>query len=191
MSYPVSRIFGLTLSRKAPKYLTREEVHRVLSYVKRARDWMIIDFLWNTGVRVSELNQVRLSDINSYAGVVKVRSLKKRREIERSVPVPKDFINRVEKYAQEAKIGPVDRLFPLSRRDIYYLVSKYCKKAGLDSKRRHPHVFRHSFAINCVLQGISGSVLAEWLGHEGLATVMIYARAMAKDTKHLRDGLEF
>ena len=191
MNYPVSRIFGLALSRKAPKYLTREEVHHVLKLIRRPRDRMIIDFFWNTGVRVSELNQVRVDDIDSYLGVIRVKSLKKKREVERSVPAPKGFINQIEDYIEANNLIGSSRLSPLTRRDIYYLVSKYCIAAGIDRKRAHPHVLRHSFAINCVLQGITPSVLAEWLGHEGLGSVMIYARALAKDTKHLRDGLEF
>jgi integrase/recombinase XerD len=191
MSYPVSRIFGLTLSRKAPHYLTKEEVHHIISLIRKPRDQMIIDFLWNTGVRVSELINVRVSDIDSYVGVVTVKTLKQKRPTERSIPIPKEFLNRILDYAEYNSLIGSDFLFHLTRQDIFYLVSRYCKLAGIDKKRSHPHIFRHSFAVNCVIQGISGTVLAEWLGHSGLGTVMIYARALAKDTKHLRDGLEF
>jgi len=191
MSYPISRIFGLTLSHKVPHYLNRDEVHHVISLIRKPRDRMILDFLWNTGVRVSEMNQVRVSDLDSYAGTIVIKSLKQKRQAERSIPISKEFLNKLEDYIQLNHLVGDDRLFPLTRQDIYYLVSRYCKKAGMDKKRSHPHIFRHSFAVNCVLQGISGTVLAEWLGHSGLGTVMVYARALAKDTKHLREGLEF
>ena len=191
MSYPISRIFGLTLSHKVPHYLNRDEVHLVLSLIEKLRDRMMIDFLWNTGVRVSEMNQVKISDVDSYAGTIVIKSLKQKRQTERSIPISKEFLNKLEDYIQLNHLVGDDRLFPLTRQDIYYLVSRYCKKAGMDKKRSHPHIFRHSFAVNCVLQGISGTVLAEWLGHSGLGTVMVYARALAKDTKHLREGLEF
>jgi len=189
--YPVSRIFGLSLSRKAPHYLTREEVHHIISFIKRPRDRMMIDFLWNTGVRVSELNHIKVSDVNFYTEVIIVKTLKQKHETERSIPVPKEFLDRVRGYIKSNHLVDDDRLFPFTRQNILYLVGRYCKKAGIDKKRSHPHIFRHSFAVNCVLQGISGTVLAEWLGHAGLGSVMIYARALAKDTKHLRDGLEF
>lgn len=191
MSYPISRIWGLTLSHKVPHYLNRDEVRQVVSLIKKPRDRMIIDFLWNTGVRVSEMNQIKVSDLDSYAGTIIIKSLKQRRQAERSIPISKEFLNKLEDYIQAHHLVGDDRLFSLTRQDIYYLVSRYCKKAGIDKKRSHPHIFRHSFAVNCVLQGISGTVLAEWLGHSGLGTVMIYARALAKDTKHLREGLEF
>ena len=192
MKYPMtSKFFALSVSKRLPKYLIREEVHQILSIIKKPRDRMILDFLWNTGVRVSELISIKVSSIDFYAGVINVRTLKKRYDAERSIPVPKDFLNKVDEYIQSNKLSGDDFLFPITRQNIYYLVSRYCRIAGIDYKRRHPHTFRHSFAINCVLQGISGSVLAEWLGHEGLAHIMVYARALARDTKHLRDGLEF
>lgn len=152
---------------------------------------MVIDFLWNTGVRVSEANKITVSDIDSYAGVVIVNTLKQRHRAERSVPIPKEFLNKIEDYIEINYLVKGDRLFPFTRQNIYYLVSRYCKRAGIDKKRCHPHIFRHSFAVNCVLQGVSATVLAEWLGHSGLGSIMVYAKALAKDTKHIREGLEF
>jgi len=185
----------ISMTGEIPGYLTRDEVHRILDSVTRPRDRLMIDFLWQTGVRVSEMIHVKAEDVDSYLGVVRINTLKKRgpkkKKYVRSIPIPKEFINKVEDYALEAHISPSDRLFPVTRQDIYHLVNRYCRRAGIDTKRSHPHTFRHSFAVNAALQGASGTILAEWLGHADISSVMIYARALAQDTRHIREGMEF
>ena len=184
-----------------PDYLTRDEVDRIKNFIKskkgQSRDYLMIDFLWNTGVRVSELCNFMVGDLDSYLGTLKVRSLKKRsrkkgkREEWRSIPIPKNFINQIEDYIEVNSLDKETKLFPITRQDVYYLVRRYCRKAGIDSRRSHPHIFRHSFAVNCALQGVGGTTIADWLGHADLSTVMIYAKALAKDTRHIREGLIF
>jgi integrase/recombinase XerD len=189
----IPRTFAIAISGEIPKYLTKDEVHRVLEVIpkNKARDHLIINLLWHSGVRVSELISIKYQDIDFYAHVLNIQTLKqkkgKEKKIYRSIPLQDNILNELGNYTFEDE----ERLFPITRKEVWYLVRRYCKKAGIGSKNGHPHVFRHSFAINAILQGVSPGTLAGWLGHASLASTMVYSKVLAKDTRQIMDGLEF
>ncbi|MFZ0450388.1 MAG: site-specific integrase, partial [Desulfatiglandaceae bacterium] len=64
-------------------------------------------------------------------------------------------------------------------------------KAGIEKGRRHPHVFRHGFAVNAVLSGVPPLVLRRWLGHASIDTTLIYTEVLAQDTKGYLEKMSF
>ncbi|HHT9118384.1 MAG TPA: tyrosine-type recombinase/integrase, partial [Candidatus Hypogeohydataceae bacterium YC38] len=66
-----------------------------------------------------------------------------------------------------------------------------CSKAGIDRDRSHPHTFRHSFAVHCVLSGVPLPVLKKWLGHSSISRTMIYCQVLARDTREFYERVAF
>ncbi len=196
----IPRNLALAISGEIPKYLTKDEVHRVLDVIPndKVRDHLIINLLWHSGVRVSELISIKYQDIDFYLHTLNVQTLKqkkgKEKKVYRSIPLQGDALNELDRYLGNFKrIGDTGNecLFDITRKEVWYLTHRYCRKAGIDPKRSHPHVFRHSFAINAILQGVSPGTLAGWLGHASLASTMVYSKVLAKDTRQIMEGLEF
>jgi integrase/recombinase XerD len=187
----IPRDLRIAISGEIPKYLTKDEVHRVLDVIPKdkVRDHLMIHLLWHTGVRVSELISISAPDIDFYARTLIVTTLKqkkgKAKKIQRSIPILTSPESKCCKPGWNIFDEIEDYL------EVWYLVHRYCRKAGIDSKRSHPHVFRHSFGINTVLQGVAPGTLAGWLGHASLGSTMIYSKVLAKDTRQIMEGLEF
>jgi integrase/recombinase XerD len=70
-------------------------------------------------------------------------------------------------------------------------VRKACKLAGLNDGRDHPHTFRHSFAINCIIQSVPVTVLREWLGHRDITKTLIYTQILAQDSRVFMENVRF
>ena len=89
------------------------------------------------------------------------------------------------------KIGPNERLFPISRIWVYRILQEAGEKAGIEKDRRHPHVFRHGFAVNAVLSGVPPLVLRGWLGHVSIDSTLVYTEVLAQDTKDYLEKMNF
>ena len=63
--------------------------------------------------------------------------------------------------------------------------------SGIDDERAHPHTWRHTFAVNCIIQGVPVTVLREWLGHRDITKTLIYTQILAQDTRTFMDGVRF
>ncbi|MGO9608373.1 MAG: tyrosine-type recombinase/integrase, partial [Verrucomicrobiia bacterium] len=145
------------------------------------RDRAMLEFMYATGLRVSEVAQIKLSDINFEAGFL--RSLGKGSK-ERIVPIGKQAIDWMQRYLHEARgsfagansVGEVflsTRGQPLSRKTIWVLIKKYARRAGI-SKNITPHTLRHSFASHLLNNGGDLRVIQEMLGHADISTTQIY-----------------
>lgn len=84
-----------------------------------------------------------------------------------------------------------DRLFPISRIRAYQIIQDAGKKAGIEKGRRHPHVFRHGFAVNAVLSAVPPMVLRTWMGHADIQATLVYTQALAQDTRSYLDRMNF
>jgi len=73
----------------------------------------------------------------------------------------------------------------------YQIISNAAEKAGTEKGRRHPHVFRHGFAVNAVLSGVPPMVLRRWMGHASMDTTLIYTEVLAQDTKEYLRRMNF
>jgi integrase/recombinase XerD len=172
--------------RKLPEVLSVPEVERVLAEPdlgtpKGMRDRAILETLYATGLRVSELTGLTLSAVDLRQGFV--RCLGKGMK-ERVVPLGSHAVRWVERYLEEARpeiarAGSPDLLFlnmrgrPLSRKGCWKLVMGYVEQAGIE-KRVSPHTFRHSFATHLLEGGADLRIVQELLGHSDISTTQIY-----------------
>ena len=145
------------------------------------RDRAILELLYASGVRVSELVSVKVSDLNAQVGFLRVLGKGAK---ERIVPVGSRALFWVQKYLKEVRPAVAhDLLVPniflnqhgagFSRQSIWGLIKAYAKKARL-KKRVSPHMLRHSFATHLLSHGADLRVVQEMLGHADIATTQIY-----------------
>jgi integrase/recombinase XerD len=171
--------------RSLPKVLSRSQVIQLISAPDPAsplfsRDVAILELLYASGLRASELCDLKLRDTNLQAGCVRVlgKGMK-----ERIVPLGRAAAEAITRYLDECRPGldrhNSERLFlsrsgrPLERVGLWMLVEKYGRSSGL-LKSVSPHTLRHCFATHLIGGGADLRVVQELLGHSDIATTQIY-----------------
>lgn len=155
------------------------------------RDGAMLELLYASGLRVSELINVKSLDVNLEAGFVRVFGKGSR---ERIIPLGSYAIKRIEKYKEEArthflKPGGSDFLFlnkngkPMTRQGFWKILKTLCIKTGLTSEIS-PHTFRHSFATHLLEGGADLRAVQIMLGHSDISTTQIYTHI---SREHLRN----
>jgi len=187
--------------RSLPKALTREEVKKLLSVIPptRKRDRLIVLLLYGAGLRVSELVNLKKSEVDLKRGVIVVRGGKGAKD--RMVPISEFLAKEIESYLEtrsdsseyllvEERRKSKDRL---STKTVWYLLRKYGKRAGVEVT---PHKLRHSFATHMLERGVDIRAIQELLGHSNLSTTQIYTKVTvehlkrAQEKARLMEGLE-
>jgi integrase/recombinase XerD len=175
------------LWKRIPDVLNLEEVERLieapdLNTDRGVRDRAILELMYATGMRVSEVSNIKLSDVNSEVGFV--RCLGKGRK-ERIIPLGKKAITAIARYLEKARPkqskGRADilELFlsrsakKISRVSLWKLIKGYAKKARI-KKQMKPHILRHSFATHLLERGADLRSVQEMLGHANISTTQIY-----------------
>jgi len=180
--------------RKPVEFLTKVEIDALLAAPDQStwtgrRDKALLLLAAQTGLRVSELVQLRCDDIELGTGA-HVRCTGKGRK-ERCTPLRKEAIKVLRTWMQERKCDPSEPLFPncrdgqLSRDGVEYLLAKHVKVAmkqcpTMKKKKISPHVLRHSTAMDLLHHGVDRTVIALWLGHEKVETTQVYLHADMK-----------
>jgi integrase len=181
------------LSKPLPKYFNQDEIRSILSEELRQEDycsWFLCLFLWNTGLRVSEALSVKVEDIDLMGRVLTVRTLKRQNHI-RVIPLQNGFVGEISLWINQQTLKRKDFLFSFNRITAFNKVRKACRLAGLNDDRDHPHTFRHSFAINCIVQSVPVTVLREWLGHRDITKTLIYTQILAQDSRVFMENVRF
>jgi len=174
------------IEKKLPEIMTQAEVNRLLEQPKGAtpkelRDKAMLELLYATGIRVSELISLKSSDINLQMGFVICKDASK----ERVIPFGNQARTALLAYLERGRNAMVDNyesevLFvncsgqPMSRQGFWKLIKYYAKKAGIDSEIT-PHTLRHSFAAHLVENGADLRSVQEMLGHSDISTTQVYA----------------
>jgi integrase/recombinase XerD len=174
------------IEKKVPDVLTVEEVELLLkqpinSTPKEIRDKAMLELLYATGIRVTELISLKCLDINYNMGYIICHDKNK----ERIIPFGKKASVALEQYMNIARSFLVDDetnliLFtncsgkPMSRQGFWKLIKYYAKKANIKSEIT-PHTLRHSFAAHLVENGADLKSVQEMLGHSDISTTQIYA----------------
>ncbi len=188
-------------SRQLPGVLTVEEVERVIEMAEkvggefRLRDRAMVELLYSSGLRASELITLRITDVILEEGLVIVRGGKNRKD--RVVPLGRRATEAIQDYLKDLRprmgyARKSDRLFlgrkgPLSRVHLYRIVSRAARLAGIDRMPVGPHTLRHSCATHMVENGADLVAVKELLGHSSLNTVEIYTHL---SQRHLREVYE-
>src|SRR5688572_3370286 len=185
------------LGRPLPKSLSETQVEALLAAPDPEnpvglRDRAMLELLYATGLRVSELVGLRVHQVNLRQGVVQVRGKGGR---ERLIPLGEEAIGWLERYLRQSRgmlLGrrQSDILFPsrraqgMTRQNFWHLIQGHARKAGIRA-RLSPHTLRHAFATHLVDHGADLRVVQMLLGHSDLSTTQIYTHVARARLKNL------
>jgi integrase/recombinase XerC len=184
---PTYKLKSLKAPRKLPEFLQETTIESVLEEEVYAptfegqRDRMVLEFLYLTGVRLSELTSLKWKDIHLYEEQVKVLG---KRQKERIIPLTKSLQRNITNYKQvvEAQFNRVEgedyfirsskgeKAYPML---IYRIVKHYLDLIAQNSKRS-PHLLRHTFATHLLNKGADLNAVKDLLGHANLAATQVY-----------------
>jgi len=194
---PSAQIDSPKLGRPLPKSLTEQEVEALLAAPDRGvpegfRDRVMLEVLYATGLRVSELVALRPDQVSLTQGVVRITGKGGK---DRLVPLGDEAMDWLERFAQGPRqdlLGerPCAELFPtrrgsgMTRQAFWYLIKKHAQRAGI-IKPISPHTLRHAFATHLVNHGADLRVVQMLLGHSDLSTTQIYTHVARERLKSL------
>ena len=183
------------LWKKLPQFLTLPEMEKLLKMpnTRRSsgiRDQAILECLYATGMRVSEIAKLPVNALNLESGFVQCRG---KGDKERIIPIGKKAIEICRKYLASIRpllhpkteyvfVGPSGK--GLTRQTIWHMIRKYAKKAGI-SKHLSPHTMRHSFATHLLERGADLRTVQELLGHSDISTTQIYTHVTRDHLKSM------
>ena len=187
MKNPTLNLEAPRIEKRVPQVLTTHEVELFLEQpdihdAKGVRDRAMLELLYATGIRVSELIHLKLNDVNLQVGFVCCRDEKK----ERIVPIGNIAKMAVAEYIETARDSLLKdkdetALFlncngrELSRQGFWKIVKQYQKKANIETDIT-PHVLRHSFAAHLLENGADLKSIQEMLGHADISSTQIYSK---------------
>lgn len=140
--------------RNLPKYWTRNEARQIIGATEKPRDRLIMEIMYQTGARVSELLMITSQDIDFHASVTKILTLKRKRLTIRVVPIKPQLLGEIARYIATRKPKDNEPLFKINRTRVFQIVREACRKASIFDDRSHPHTFRHTFVVQCVLANV-------------------------------------
>ncbi len=183
---PASRLKPLKTDKRLPSFVKETEMDQLLERIPYAddfsgkRDKIIIELLYSTGIRLSELINLKQSDVSEYEKSVKVLG---KRNKERIIPVSDSIIKQLKSYesARKSEFSRLehdflivtdkgDQLYPMF---VYRLMKKYLGMVTTLSKKS-PHVLRHTFATHLLNKGADLNAVKDLLGHTSLAATQVY-----------------
>lgn len=188
------------LGRKLPDVLSIHEIERILntfdlSKPEGARDRAMLEVLYSSGLRVSELINLRISNVYEDIGFLRILGKGNK---ERLVPIGKDALKYLKIYLEQIRVhvtikpGAENYAFlnrfggPLSRVSVFTMIKRQTALAGIH-KKVSPHTFRHSFATHLIEGGADLRAVQEMLGHESITTTEIYTHL---DRDYLRQVIQ-
>ena len=184
---PITDIKAKKVERKLPGILDSNEIVLLLSQpdmseYKGIRDKAMLELLYATGIKVSELIDLKVSDINLQVGILHLKNEKK----ERIIPIYPAAVKTLANYLVNVRPAIVlddseDKLFTnmtgtnMSRQGFWKIIKHYTETAGI-KKDITPHTLRHSFAAHLLENGAKLSDIKEMLGHSDISSTQIYAQ---------------
>jgi integrase/recombinase XerC len=197
---PAKLVFSPKMAKTVPRVMTAENVSALLEQTPQhadkferpqpARDVAILELLYGTGVRVSELAGLNLDDLDLAERWILVRGKGRK---ERQVPLGSKAVQAIERYLPERKAAPRERAVfinhrggRLTTRGIHLIVKLY-SEAILKDTSIHPHSFRHSYATHLLADGADLRSIQELLGHARLTTTQKYTQVALADLMKVYD----
>ncbi|ARF48738.1 site-specific tyrosine recombinase XerD [Pantoea stewartii] len=184
---PSAQLAAPKLPQRLPKDLSEAQVERLLqapdvNVPLELRDKAMLELLYATGLRVSELVGLTLNDVSLRQGVVRVIGKGNK---ERLVPLGEEAVYWLEYYMEHGRpwllngqtldvFFPSSRAQQMTRQTFWHRIKHYATLAGIDSEKLSPHVLRHAFATHLLNHGADLRVVQMLLGHSDLSTTQIY-----------------
>ncbi len=194
---PVSTITSLKVNKRLPTFVAEKDIKVLLEHdffretFAGKTDFLIFEILYQTGVRRSELINLRETDIDKSRGIIKVLGKGNK---ERMIPVNNNLLNLIGEYVSEKQknfpelssdillVGKKGK--PLGQKYVYNIVKKNLGKVSTTEKKS-PHVLRHSFATHLTNNGAQINAVKELLGHSSLAATQIYTHNTIEKLKEV------
>ena len=194
---PTAQIAMPKIGRSLPKSLTEEEVESLLGAPAvndplGNRDRCMLEVLYATGLRVSELVNLRAAQVNLNQGVIRILGKGNR---ERLIPLGEEALRWIGEFSRGPRAEillerQTDYLFPTRRGDrmtrqaFWHIIKRYARKASV-SKELSPHTLRHAFATHLLNHGADLRVVQMLLGHSDLSTTQIYTHVARERMKEM------
>ncbi len=174
---------------KLPTTLSKNEIKKLINEIKTEKSKLMISLIYACGLRVSELTNLKISDLNFPEKIGHIKQAKGNKD--RMFNIPEFLIEELKQQAEKQKDKKY--LFTgknenLSTRNIQKIVSSASKRAGL--KEVHCHTLRHSFATHLLENGVDIRKIQELLGHANLATTQIYTHVSTEELKKIKSPIE-
>jgi len=184
---PMLRIKAPKMARKLPEFVPEEALNRLLNSFEfedsfaGARDQLLLETLYGTGIRLSELLGIHDNDLDTTARTVRVTGKGNKQRI---VPLNPSLLLVLEKYRgrRATEFGPLasgsllltDKGDPLYEKLVYRTVKRYLSQVSTSAAHQHPHALRHAFATHLLGKGADLNAIKELLGHASLAATQVY-----------------
>jgi integrase/recombinase XerC len=185
---PMLRIKAPKMAKKLPEFVPEESLNRLLNSFEfeatfaGVRDQLVLEVLYGTGIRLSELLGITENDVDVSGQAVRVTGKGNKQRI---MPLNPSLLLVLEKYrvARLAEFGPSGGGSPLLRTDkgeplyeklVYRTVKKYLSQVSTSTAHQHPHALRHAFATHLLGKGADLNAIKELLGHASLAATQVY-----------------
>ncbi len=178
---------------RLPEVLTKEETINILEAIKNPKHKLMISFLYGAGLRVSELLNLRVGDINFENKYGFVRHGKGNKD--RIFILPEKILNQLKELIQLENLSKEDFMFLTNRNERYSprtiaeIIKKSCEINGI-KRKIHPHTMRHSFATHLIQNGNSVNEVQSLLGHKSPETTMIYVHLASPKMLKIKSPLD-
>ena len=190
--FTVQQIPYSKVPKKLPVVLSRQEVHELFKALRRIHHRTMAMVLYGTGIRVSELVNLRVDDINSQRMVIRIRNGKGQKD--RYVPLSRTLLDSLRHYWRQRRPMPLlfpspkKFGFPISRRSVWSFLMEGAKWACI-RKNVAGHTLRHTFATHLLEAGVDLRTIQIILGHRSLTTTAIYLHVCTQ-AHQLKDKAE-
>ncbi|RZK40623.1 MAG: integrase [Hymenobacter sp.] len=196
---PMLRVKAPKMARKLPEFVPEEALNRLLNNFTfednfgGVRDQLILETLYGTGIRLSELLGITETDLDLAGHTVRVTG---KGDKQRLVPLNPSLLLVLERYraARLAEFGPqgglllrTDKGAPLYEKLVYRTVKRYLSQISTSAAHQHPHSLRHAFATHLLGKGADLNAIKELLGHASLAATQVYTHLSVDRLKSVFD----
>jgi len=181
--------------KKLPDVLNEDEVKRLFAAVRNLKHRTMLMLAYASGLRVSELVQLRIEDIDGRRGLIHIRDAKGKRD--RFTVFPESLRTQLLTYWKSVKLGSRGWLFPgqtsehhLATRSIQAVFERAVREAKIE-KPVSMHTLRHSFATHLLEHGTDLRYIQELLGHQSVKTTEVYTHISTRELGKIRSPLDF
>ncbi len=186
------------LTKALPHFLSLDEVEELLVSPQvdtplGVRDRVMLEVLYATGFRVSELINIKLGDLDMQRGIISTIGKGTK---ERLVPIGEEAMKWIKRYMDGARgeilkgrdsglLFVTNRAGAMTRQNFWTIIKKHARGAGIEASRIKPHALRHSFATHLLQRGVDLRHLQMMLGHSDISTTQIYTHVVSERLKGL------
>jgi integrase/recombinase XerC len=193
---PMSKVISPKNEKRLPYFVADREIENLFERIEFPDTWkgktdrLLLSIFYNTGMRLSELVNLRDADVNHSGSSLKILGKGNK---ERIVPVSKELLQKIKNYQKERRYNSIEpngyllqneKSKSLTQRVVYLIVKKYLSKVTTIEKKS-PHVLRHTFATHLTNNGADLNAVKELLGHSSLASTQIYTHNTIEKLKNI------